>query len=816
MTRSVVLLALASWSCSSTKEASRPAGGTDAIYTDAARRFRQGDLATALARAQVGLRAEGSWRFRLLEAEIQLNRGDTKSADQVLSFAPAPETPQLRARLAMNRGWARFKSAEYKHSEELLDQARAAAQSLKDSTLEAEVEVRRGALLVKIGRTAEADLCLRNALRIAATLDDPYLEASATGNLGYLFLNTDRYDQATYWFDKARAAFTRIGAGDAAARALGNLGSAYHRLGDYVTAARYFAEAEAQCRASGNRYDQQVWLGNIGNVLSEQENFPSAAEKYAEALRISREIQAADWTGWWLYNLASVHIHLRDFRTAERYNSEALALKERLEDHTDYYPRVNEAHIAAGNGDIPRAEKLYRALLAQPSADPTPVLEAESGMAELLVKTNRPAEAEARYRSAIAGIESRRAGLTRDEFKLSYLESLIRFYQAYVDFLVTRGQPDRALEIAEASRARLLDERVKSAAGRPAVNTVALQRLARSSGSVLLVYWLAPARSFLWVITPDRLQLHVLPPEREIAALVDRYRAMIEKLRDPLEAEDPAGQKLAAMLLGPARDQIAGGARVIVVPDRSLHSLNLETLPDPANRSRYLIERVTLAVAPALGILLEGRKPAAGKPPTILLVGDAANAAVEYPALPFAAREVDAIEQRFTKERSSILRGAGATPQAYRSARPEQFSWIHFAAHASTNRESPLDSALILSRGDSGYSLSAREAMSIPLRADLVTLSACRSAGARIYSGEGSVGLSWAFLRAGARSVIAGLWDVTDLSTSNLMADFYGRLLAGATANDALRQAKLELIKSKSAYRKPFYWGPFELYLGAL
>jgi CHAT domain-containing protein/Tfp pilus assembly protein PilF len=642
------------------------------------------------------------------------------------------------------------------------------------------------------------------------------VEAAATGNLGYLFLNSYRYDQATYWFEKARAAFTRLGAEDSAARALGNLGSCYYRLGEYTSAMRYIAEAETKCRTTGNRYDQQIWLGNMGNVLLEQEDFRGAAEKYAEALRISREIQAADWTGWLLYNLANAHIYLRDFKTAERYNSEALSLKERIEDHTDYYPRVNEARIAAGVGDNPRAEKLYRALLEEPSADPTPVLEAESGMAALLVQTNRPAEAEARFRSAIAKIESRRAGLTRDEFKLSYLESLIRFYHAYVDFLVTRDQTERALEIAETSRARLLDERVKSAAGRPAVSAAALRKLARSSGSVLLVYWLAPARSFLWVITPDRVQLHVLPPEREIASLVDRYRTLIEKLRDPLEAEDPAGQKLAAVLLGPARDQIAGGARVIVVPDRSLHSLNLETLPDPANPSRYLIERVALSVAPALGILLEGRKSAQGKPPSILLVGDVAAAAVEYPRLPFAEREVNAIEQRFPKERSSILRGAGATPQAYRSARPEQFSWIHFAAHASANRESPLDSALILARGDSGYALSAREAMAIPLRADLVTLSACRSAGARTYSGEGSVGLSWAFLRAGARSVIAGLWDVTDLSTSNLMSDFYGRLLAGATPNDALRQAKLELIKSKSAYRKPFYWGPFELYLGAL
>ena len=69
--------------------------------------------------------------------------------------------------------------------------------------------------------------------------------------------------------------------------------------------------------------------------------------------------------------------------------------------------------------------------------------------------------------------------------------------------------------------------------------------------------------------------------------------------------------------------------------------------------------------------------------------------------------------------------------------------------------------------------------------------------GAKTYSGEGLVGLSWAFLRAGARSVIAGLWDVSDMSTANLMADFYTQLAHHATPAEALRKAKLDLLRSK-------------------
>ena len=117
---------------------------------------------------------------------------------------------------------------------------------------------------------------------------------------------------------------------------------------------------------------------------------------------------------------------------------------------------------------------------------------------------------------------------------------------------------------------------------------------------------------------------------------------------------------------------------------------------------------------------------------------------------------------------------------------------IHFTAHATANVESPLDSAVVLSGPDNGYKLYARDVAETPLRADLVTVSACRSAGERTYSGEGLVGFAWAFLRAGARNVIAGLWDVDDRSTARLMDALYGGLSeephAGQSA--ARRQAR--------------------------
>jgi CHAT domain-containing protein len=716
----------------------------------------------------------------------------------------------------MDKGLTRFRQADYKRAEEWFEQAQEIVErSGAAPILLVELDLRRAPLLFFLGRKEEAESLARQTLSAALKENEAYFEAASLGNLGWVLLNTNRYDQSIYWLERALAGFKQLGSMSLTARTVGNLASCYMRLGDYDSAEKLFREAESQARNTGNRYDQQTWLGNLGNILLLRGDFGAAATKYREALDISRALGVRDWTSWWLYNLANTSISAGDFDQAESYNADALQLKEELADHTDYYPRVNEAQIAAGRKQFDRAENLFRALLTRPSDDPVPVLEAELGMAQIQIALHHPTEAEAQFRSAISRIESRRAGLTREEFKLSYFDSLIRFYEAYVDYLVGASEKGRALEVAESSRARLLAERVADSAAKRTVNAAALQALAARSGGVLLSYWLAPNRSFVWVITPRKVEVHELPAEREITGQVERYRALIEHLRDPLDTENPAGRKLSEMLLGPVAGDLAGAEKIVIVADRALTALNFETLPDPANPRQYLIDRYTIAVAPSLGVMLGPDAAQRKSAPSILLMGDPERAAEEFPPLPFAGKEIDKIAARFPEGRSKVVRGAEASPGAYRTAEPGRYPWIHFAAHASANRERPLESSLILSPGESGYALTARDVMQTPLHADLVTLSACRGAGARAYSGEGLVGLAWAFLRAGSRSVVAGLWDVTDSSTATLMADFYDRLLKDEPPPVALRGAKLAMLHSHTAYAKPFYWGPFQVYLGA-
>ncbi len=599
------------------------------------------------------------------------------------------------------------------------------------------------------------------------------------------------------------------------ARTIGNLGVCDLNLGDAEKALVAFEKAAAQFASAGDACSEQIWLGHSGNVLMDAEDFQAATERYTRALGIARKCGDNTSSAKWLINLAQASIASGQLDAAERYNGESLALDKAIHDaRLQLYNTVNSARIAFGRGHFAQAEELFRSLVNSTSEDPEPALQAQDGLAALYTQTGDAPKADAQFRSAINVIESRQADLSKDENKLSYLSSLVHFYRSYVDFLVQHGAFDRALEVVDSSRARILTERSETRAAVPhGLRTSGLRALARSSNRILLSYWLAPKQSYVWVVTPTKIELLKLPAEKEIRALVESYRTAIEDLRDPIESHHPAGEKLSQILLGPLRELVPAGSRVTIVPDGALHSLNFETLPSVSNPAKYWIEDVTLSLAPSLGLLMNSH-PAKKSQPSLLAIGDPESPGEEYPRLPNARKEVETIAALFSPANKLVYQGRESHPSAYRQADPSRFSLIHFAAHATANRASPLDSALILSREGSAYTLTARDIMNVPLDADLVTLSSCRSAGARAYSGEGLVGLTWAFLQAGGRRVIAGLWDVNDESTSMLMSRLYGELARGVPAEDALRTAKLSLLHAEYPYRKPYYWGPFQLYTG--
>lgn len=199
-----------------------------------------------------------------------------------------------------------------------------------------------------------------------------------------------------------------------------------------------------------------------------------------------------------------------------------------------------------------------------------------------------------------------------------------------------------------------------------------------------------------------------------------------------------------------------------------------------------------------------------------LLLGDPIQANSDYPALAHAPEELKRVEAHFDRDQETIISGKDATPSAYSSSHPEHFALIHFTTHGTASELDPLESAIILSpERENSFKLYARDIVKIPLKADIVTISACYGAGTRSYSGEGLVGLAWAFLRAGAHEVVAGLWEVDDRAAVDLMDNFYTGLQEGKSAATALRLAKLRMVNSDTIYQRPYYWASLQLYLGS-
>jgi CHAT domain-containing protein len=536
-----------------------------------------------------------------------------------------------------------------------------------------------------------------------------------------------------------------------------------------------------------------------------------AATYMDRALTISLETNATRNAAVWASNLSNLYCELGDVANAESLNRESIRLRTAKAIPVLYYNELNAARIAMARGERTESARLFRQAMEDGADDPSVGWEGEEGLGRLAMAEGQPAEASRHFEAAVDQVEHTRSGLDRTEFKLPFLTRLIGLYGRYVEALMAQGETERAMAVADSSRGQVLAER---SGGDPVrrLPPAAFREIARQSGAVLLSYWLGPERSHAWVVTARETHHVALAPAREIEPLVAAYQEAVERqLADPARARLPTGERLFQLLIEPVRQWIPRGSYVVVAPDGVLHGLNLESLPVPGDPPHYWVEDVTVAIAPSLA-LLRSHTPARGSAARrLLLIGDPSNVERGYPPLAYAAGEMAAVERDFGAQRAVVIRGDSATPEAWRAAGAAGFSAIHFTAHATANRESPLDSAVLLAGGK----LYARDVAATPLTAGLVTVSACRGVGTRLYSGEGLVGFAWAFLHAGARNVVAGLWDVNDQSTSRLMDVLYRELAAGRSPAAALHAAKLALAGSQGNLRKPYYWAPFQLYTTA-
>jgi CHAT domain-containing protein len=827
-------------------------------YEHAKQTYREGRIATAETEARQDyekfhkISAEWAWRFLILRA-IALHAESNDA--QALALFEGEANPPSTGELAIRRlrvlslvnaatGHSQAATIELQQAEQLC--------AVSDVPACADVFSAKGQLAMNHADYQFAENFFEQSLTSARLGGDRFVEANALLNLSWSADEQTHFDDALRWAEAAYEIALSRHFADIAQTALGNMGWAYYKLGDREKARQMFAEAADQAERLGDVDDQISWTTNGGYVYFDERNFEVAAESFRRSLELARKIKNRGDMMAALQALAFVSEQTGKIDDATRYADEALSMARADGNKRDEtYPRLVQGRVAARLHDFSSAEAAFHEVA---SSSDSPVFlkwEAERSLASLYEDENQIARADAEYRTALSTFERARSELQHENSRLPFLNNATRIYDDYIRLLLSQGKIEEALQVADYSRARTLSEGLgvlkRTSSFQP--DPLNAQEIARGAGGTILFYWLGEKQSYLWAITPSQVRLFTLPPVAEIDAAVQRYRKALLGPEDPAEVSNNDGLWLHRALVAPAADLVGKNGRVFIIPDGSLNTLNFETLLADSPKPHYWIEDVTIADASSLRLL--GRTPplktsignsfslvkraSAAKAVSrnrplparlkaarfqdreLLLFGNAATANADYPELRKASVEMESIEKHFAANQQRVFARQAATPSAYLESRPEQYSYIHFVAHGTASRMNPLDSAIVLSAASSqedSFKLYARDIIQQPLRANLVTISTCYGAGARAYSGEGLVGLSWAFLRAGAHNVIGALWEVSDVSTPQLMDDLYEQLQQGQTPDAALRAAKLDLLHSGGSFRRPFYWAPFQLYTG--
>ncbi len=694
----------------------------------------------------------------------------------------------LLAPPARAQSWRRF---------DVPDSALAIARARGDARVESSLERSLGLSLSAEGRFAEAGEHFEAAVERGRDANDPKLVISAETELSRLGVLLQSPGFGRPHGERAAALAESLGSGSDEALALVNLSALAAYDNDRSGAERLARRALETGAAAGDSaavHGAAVELGELATGRGDPEgewSWYSRAEAAGRTLGL--DISLGD-----RLNLAVAHIHRGELDPATSL------LEQNLETATEAdYPQ-GEWEAMLGLGDV--AEK-------------------RGAFSEALV-WDRRAAARVDTLRGLAGSESGSVSvLARRRFVFEALIHLLgKLDPAHPD----SGWAAEAFGWSERAKARAFLDLLGATEGR--ATAVAPQSLAQARARLgpadaLLAYSVGDSSTSLWVITPRAWKQVVLPPRGVLRARVEVLR---RSLADPASAESPraraAARALDSLLIAPARPWLRGVTHLVIAPDDALALIPFEVLLSRAvsgarvPAGSYLVARFAISYVPSATALATLRAPST-QARGIVALGNPAFAATATPEgtrtralapLPYTAEEVAALGTLARGRPFAALTGTDATRSRLLALPAAEL--IHVATHSEANEAEPRRSGLWLAAGGEGDPfLSVSDILDLRLSAELVTLSACETGLGRLERGEGVMGLTRAFLVAGARSVVVSLWNVNDRSTAELMRRFYATLLTrGAPREVALASAKRALL-ADPATRSPYHWAPFVL-----
>lgn len=638
------------------------------------------------------------------------------------------------------------------------------------------------------------------------------------------------------------------------AHALNNGGLVLQALGQDREALEQHRQAQALFQKTAQRNFEGYALNNAGMAHANLGDTKSAKANYEQALTIFRELRDSAAEAYALHNLGDLSLRARDHDSAIQYYRQSLDRKRAARDRYGEawsLARLAEANHAKGETEGARllanqALFLFRAIGEQA---------AEANVLAAIGRMERSAgnrkSAREKLEAAIEIIEKTRGSITSPELRGSYFATRQSIYEELIDMLVESGDPS-AIETIERSRARLLldsargdavyegvqrriyalgqrlrktlaptdTDAVRGQLGKLIAQAAAMKppprgsaasaaQLKSSAGTgTIIEYWLGERRSAVFTITRESIAVAALPTraniEKRVASLIAGLTA-----RGSLPARETAAQRKVRLAAEDAkwRSETAEFAKVIwpsgvskgsvlVVPHGALAHVPFTLIAPGAE----VTTSPSASLQPHLGVSSKA-------PKTLAIIADPVLGP-ELPPLAFAAEEASSIAAMLpaadvtVRTREAAARG----PNLFQDMARHRI--LHFATHAEMNHLNPNRSSIALT----GSVVTLEDINNTRIDADLVVLSACRTALGQELKGEGLLGLTHGFLNAGANRVLAALWNVDDQASAAFMREFYTHLLVRkATPPQALVAAQTAL-KKNPRWAHPWYWAGFALH----
>ena len=672
-------------------------------------------------------------------------------------------------------------------------------------------------------------------LRMARETGKVEREFSAASSLGRTYLAIGELDLARQFLENAVGIARKLGANRSVAGELASLAAIQMRRLDFKGAVANLEESLAMARTMGNQLTIGNSLVGLCYGLVEAKDWERAGTVAEEAVALNRKVSPS--TGFPQSLICAGMMQLRQGQTAAAR------------------PLLEEALAKAGTKQVRMGALDAMAELAEAEGR----LLAAVAFAEEAAMANEAMRAGIRDQTLRAMAGSTGAGRVRRHTRLlmalgygerAYWVSERARARSLAEMLTEAGTGATAVPangktaemvgaiagvqkqlfregVSAERRGVLLGELAKAemdwelyrtqfskAAGAGAV----LEQPVLAGDTALIEYSLGEKESYAWVVTAAGVKSFVLAGSGEIVARVTALRELLGKPVNALTAGrsmaafEAAAGRVFETVMGPLEGALQGKKRIVIVPDGRLHYLPFEALPGVL--AKYRVSYAPSAAALA-GLEKRGRARTAPER-TLLAVADpvltgavGAERGFAFTQLPNARAEATALRGMFGGAR--VLVGAEAGEGEVKGADLGLYRYVHFATHGYFDEAAPGRSGLVLGQGleEDGF-LQAREIFGMKLNADVVTLSACQSGLGKLLDGEGVVGLSRAFLYAGAQGMVVSLWNVNDAATAELMKTFYAGMKAGLGGAEALRRAKVSMAQGGNrAWRHPYFWAPF-------